>query len=138
MLRGMLYNGTKKEAHRPEKLDQNDPVNPISTAETVAAEIGVSGKTYDSLRTVSTEGTEEFDRKHILQMQILTRPKLELIRHHAESFGVTERTVYRWISAGVNLSDAAEVALHVGGLKHPAPAALDATEALLKHELETL
>jgi ParB family chromosome partitioning protein len=33
--------------------------NPDKTRDTLAAEIGVSGKTYEALRTVSNEGTEE-------------------------------------------------------------------------------
>jgi ParB family chromosome partitioning protein len=37
----------------------NLPPPADKTRDTLAAEIGVSGKTYDALRTVSTEGTEE-------------------------------------------------------------------------------
>jgi hypothetical protein len=79
-----------------------------------------------------------FDRKHFLAMPILTDPRLEVIRQHAEDYRVNPRTVYRWLRDGVNLSDPAEVALHVASLKHPAPAAIDAAENLLKAELESL
>lgn len=79
-----------------------------------------------------------FDRKHFLAMPILTDPRLEVIRQHAEAYRVNPRTIYRWLRDGVNISDPAEVALHVASLKHPAPAALAAVESLLENELSTL
>jgi len=45
VLRGHIYNRRKKAQHRPEKRDQNDPVNPQRTAEIVAEETGVSATT---------------------------------------------------------------------------------------------
>jgi ParB-like chromosome segregation protein Spo0J len=45
LLRGKLYNAAKKEQHRPEKRGQNEPVTPMRTAETVAAQTGVSPAT---------------------------------------------------------------------------------------------
>lgn len=44
-LRGRMYNGRKKAAHRPEKRGQNDPVIAERTADAVAKETGVSART---------------------------------------------------------------------------------------------
>lgn len=50
VLRGRIYNRRKKAQHRPEKRDQNDPVNPQRTAEIVARETGVSPATIKRWR----------------------------------------------------------------------------------------
>jgi site-specific DNA-methyltransferase (adenine-specific) len=45
LLRGRRYNRAKKAPHRPEKGDQNDPLNPQKTADRLAKEHGVSPAT---------------------------------------------------------------------------------------------
>jgi hypothetical protein len=60
---GRRYNRTKKAAHRPEKqLDQNDPVNPISTAAKLAVEHGASEATvkreHDGTSPARAEGRD--------------------------------------------------------------------------------
>jgi N6-adenosine-specific RNA methylase IME4 len=45
LLRGRRYNRMKKAAHRPEKGDQNDPVNPQKTADILSKQHGVSPAT---------------------------------------------------------------------------------------------
>ena len=58
-LLGMLYNSRKKEAHRPEKRGQSEPVNPQRTAEAIATEYGVSPS------TVKRAGKQEEERKSV-------------------------------------------------------------------------
>ena len=77
-------------------------------------------------------------RPAFLQMPILENPKLEVIRQLARKYGVTQRTVYRWQTCGVNLSDPCEVAMHLAGQKSPSPAAVQAVKTILRNELETL
>jgi protein gp37 len=57
-LLGMLYNARKKEAHRPEKRGQSEPVNPQRTAEAIATEFGVSPS------TVKRAGKQEEERRN--------------------------------------------------------------------------
>jgi len=45
LLIGKLYNSRKKPKHRPEKGDQNDPLNPEKTADIIAKETGVGSAT---------------------------------------------------------------------------------------------
>ena len=56
-LLGMLYNARKREAHRPEKRGQSEPVNPQRTAEAIASEYGVSPS------TVKRAGKQEEERR---------------------------------------------------------------------------
>lgn len=56
-LLGMLYNARKKEAHRPEKRGQSEPVTPQRTAEAIASEYGVSPS------TVKRAGKQEEERR---------------------------------------------------------------------------
>ena len=64
--------------------------------------------------------------------------KHETIHRHADRFGVGQRTIYRWLRAGVNLDDACEVATYLAGQKTPSPAAVAAVRKLLSTELEML
>jgi hypothetical protein len=93
--------------------------------------------THSPLALGFIEGIK-FDRVGKVTMPILENPKLEVIRQHAATYHIGQRTAYRWIEDGVNLSDPLEVALHVASLKHPAPAAVAAVRKILSAELESL
>ena len=76
VLRGNIYNRRKKAQHRPEKRDQNDPVNPKRTAEIVAAETGVSAATIKRDGKIAAEVAADPE----LQAAIANRTEFKKVR----------------------------------------------------------
>jgi hypothetical protein len=54
----------------------------------------------------------------------------------ATRYGTSARTVRRWYEAGVEVTDALAVAIHLASIQHPAPAAFEAAENFLTEELK--
>lgn len=79
------------------------------------------------------EERQPFDRK---PFRVDTNPKLAVIRHYAELYGIDQRTAYRYQAQGVDLADAAAVAIHISNLKHPSEHALDRIAEILKSEIK--
>lgn len=77
----------------------------------------------------------DFDTQEFDTLKSEVTPNFDSL---ATRYQTTSRTVRRWHASGADVEDAAAVALHLGGIQHPAPAAFDAAENLLKAELESL
>lgn len=58
--------------------------------------------------------------------------RTEEVKQQAGRYGVSPRTIYRWQSLGVTLSDPQAVCEHIAASKRPSTAAMEAAISILK------
>ena len=58
--------------------------------------------------------------------QVSAMPSIAEVQAAATAFRVSVRTIFRWVSAGVNIADPQAVASHLLRLKRPSTAAMTA------------